>query len=143
MLRNGAAGRAFISGRQLESPKKQRYSGLQAQWGCSKMTFHIQICHSNGILATFKTARLAFLHCWNFYRWWFFSFLLFGFITVSEEDWIGCQCEKGNWGAMCNWLANTNTHLKYTYIDTTQQRGKTYSLQSNQATVISSEHIHA
>lgn len=63
LLRNRVAGRAFISGRQLESPKRQRYLGLKAQWGCSDMTFHIQICHSNGILATFKRARLAFLHC--------------------------------------------------------------------------------
>lgn len=38
-----------------------RTQGCRAQWGCSKMTFHIQICHSNGISATFKTARMASL----------------------------------------------------------------------------------
>lgn len=38
-----------------------RTQGCGAQWGCSKMTFHIQIRHSNGIWATFKTARMASL----------------------------------------------------------------------------------
>lgn len=56
LLREGAAGRSFISGRQLEPPQRQRYSGLQAQWGCSKMTFPVQIC-SNGISDTFKQPR--------------------------------------------------------------------------------------
>lgn len=91
LLRNGAAGRAFISGRQLESPKRKRFSRLHSQWGCSSMTFHIQICHSNGISATFKTARMASRTAEIFIDG---SHLLFTFSAVFEEDCIGYQYER-------------------------------------------------
>lgn len=92
-----------------------------AQWGCSTVTFHIQICHSNGILATFKAARLPFLHCWNFYRQQFF--LLFGFITVSEEDCTGSQCGKGNWWPVRDWLPDRNTSSLHLYTAYKTRRG--------------------
>ena len=58
------------------------------------MTFHIQICHSNGILATFKAARPAFLRTGEIFIGGNF-FYCCGFITVSEADWICCRCGDG------------------------------------------------